>query len=172
MALQYGLIDAIGTFKDAVNKASELGAPKPTGNSNSSTNSNQISNMKIMQWLGFSQETEDKLSAEEKQSLASAEEKLTRMESENAVLKEQLQNANELTGDLKAEAKTKDAKIAELETKLAETPAVDKPATTEDKDPEIKEEDESQKAIDELPHNKELDSNPMFQGTETELKKN
>lgn len=177
-AIDLGLIDQIGTFKDAINKVSELASPSAAGSPPSeggarraggiSKTSNQISNMKILQFLGFSQKTNESLSAQEQNALASAEEKLIKLESENALLKEQAQAVTELIGELKSDNKKKDQEIADLTARLDAAPITEQPDTIQDEDPLPG--DPNQEAIDNLPHNKELDSNPMFQGKETEVK--
>ncbi len=184
-AIDLGLIDAIGTFKDAINKVSELaagaaGSPPSEGgksqavalgqggDSDKPKTSNQNTNMKILQFLGFSQKTNETLSADEQNALASAEEKLIKLESENALLKEQAQANTELIGELKSDNKKKDQEIADLTAKLDADPIEEQPDTTQEED--AQQGDPNQEAIDNLPHNKELDSNPMFQGKETEVK--
>lgn len=175
LAKKYGLIDSIGTFSEAIEKAVKLNADAnkhPVSVDPKQVN-NQNSNYMFSKIFGDSSESAQKLTADEKTKLASAEEKLIKAEAENGLLKEQLANATQLAGELKADAKAKDTKIAELEAKLADTPAAETPRTTEAEDPKPQSEDEQQKIIDNLPHNKSLDEQyAHLNGTETELKPN
>lgn len=171
-ALSLGLIDHIETFADAINRVAALAESTQKAKiGNSTKQSIQISsNMKILQWLGFSAQTEEKLSAEEKQSLASAEGKLNRLETENTLLKEQALQNTELIGELKTEIKQKDTQIQKLTAQLEDTPLEPTPETTQREDPSPDPHAENQKTIDNLPHNKALEGNPMFSGKNTEPK--
>ena len=143
VSMELGLIDQVGTFQDAVNKVSELAGlntrPVATPKPQSNQVTNSISYNMFGKLFGISNESAEKLTAEEKQSLADAEGKAAKLEAQNDVLKEQSQAKDELIAELKADNKKKEAEIADLNQKLEETPAGDPPSTEEAQDAVIKE---------------------------------
>lgn len=124
-ALQLGMIDALGTFQDAINKAEEL-ANQSSISIKSNSNKNANSDMKILSILGLSPAVESKLSAEERTKLEAAEAKLTEIETEKATAVEaaataqaSLETAQADNEALKATNEGLTNQVAELEGKVA-----------------------------------------------------
>lgn len=162
-ALKLGMIDSLGTLASAIDRA---GALAITGGSQSNNVINANTNMSLFKRLGISLSLAQKLTTEELENLQSAEERLAEaernassFEEQNGELSTQVETLTAEVSQLQETIRTHEATIADLNEQLEEAPAGH--ATTVVKDDEYKD-NPHQKVMDDLPHNKALDGNPMF----------
>jgi protease-4 len=141
IALKMGMIDAIGSRQDAIDRAGILAENKqipgqardrqtgPAGSGN--TNKSSMKFPKISSLFGKPEaEVNEELSAEDQASLEAAEQRLTEQETELearatriAELQTQIESQDAQLSDLNGVIETANARIAKLEQQLNETPA-------------------------------------------------
>lgn len=184
-ALRLGLIDGLGTIHDAIAKAQSLAK---TGSYKRKRNSrNQIStntHMSLKKWLGRS--AEEQASAEA--SVSATAEELSELRADMQATQTSLEQSQAQVTSLQAELSTaqaerdqaraeRDQAQAEVSTLQAQLTAAKadlakygrQPGAMHQDPPKEKPEggegngaSEAQKTIDELPHNKALEGNPLF----------
>jgi protease-4 len=143
IALKMGMIDAIGSRQDAIDRAGALADgherdarasddKKKTGPAGSgNTNKSSMKFPKISSLFGKPEaEVNEELSAEDQASLEAAEQRLTEQETELearatriAELQTQIESQDAQLSDLNGVIETANARIAKLEQQLNETPA-------------------------------------------------
>jgi len=133
-AMAMGMIDAIGTRQDAIDRAGELSLTTRSTNgeandkkTNPETGKSNIVNMnfqKISSLFGKADtEVHEELSAEEQAELQAAEQKLTEQEEKITELQGKVNALADEKAVLEASIGDKDARISELEQELAEKQA-------------------------------------------------
>jgi protease-4 len=121
-ALEYGLIDAIGTLEDAVNKAVSLvDETKIEATSNSSTGGMQLAGFPFLATiLGKKKDEEEEKKSEEDENAAKVEAELKRLHDENASLTTEKATLEKQLADAQAEQARLNASLAESDKKYAD----------------------------------------------------
>ncbi|NVJ47299.1 MAG: S49 family peptidase [Cytophagia bacterium] len=166
-SIEIGLADGQGDLSETFHLAIDM------ANTRKKKTINFNSNMSLFKRLGLSLSLAQKLTAEELENVGNAEERLANAETENTrlsaengtlttrveELEGQLATANGTISTHEATIAERDARIEELE----EEPAATTTVVVADGDPEAAA--KNQAIIDNLPHNKAADANPMFNGS-------
>ncbi|MCO6367840.1 hypothetical protein GBO34_00745 [Roseivirga pacifica] len=167
-SIEIGLAHDQGELSDAF----ELAVDMANTRKRTTTNFNS-SNMSLFKRLGLSIALAQKLTAEELEQLGNAEERLSSIETERDQLSEEngalttrvealeasLEEANGTIETHEETISERDSRITELENAAGATSTT----VVSEQDPESVA--ANQKAIDDLPHNKAADSNPLFNGS-------
>ena len=128
---ELGLIDATGSLMSALEVLSDMAGDYRKKRKN---NTNNNTDMKILEVLGLGKEVESKLTAEQKEKLEAADAKLAEIEASQAenvgeleaniaALKADNDTLNAEKQELQEAVSEKDAKITELQAQLEKAPA-------------------------------------------------